>query len=275
MAKKMYYTQEEASEKLGVTPADLQGYVQQGKLRVFQDGAKNMFRTDEIDALAGAGEEEIELAPADTSTEDVISLADTGEPAPPGKEDTVITAEGISIFDDEDLEIEEADPMAKTQVAPPLEDQLSSDSVGGGSGLLDLTRESDDTSLGAEILDHIDMEGAIGSSIAASVEPEPEEHEARAAIAAAPVSVEAIDPTAGLFCGFIVGAAIVALLMGVVALAAMMGVLPGYLQAMQENLLMVAVGTVVVVGLSALGGFLIGKSAAARELALRQVGSQT
>ena len=33
--------------------------------------------------------------------------------------------------------------------------KLSLESVGSGSGLLDLTRESDDTSLGAELLDEI------------------------------------------------------------------------------------------------------------------------
>jgi PAS domain S-box-containing protein len=66
------------------------------------------------------------------------------EPKTPGKEDTVITAEGISIFDDEDLEIEAADPMAKTQIAPSLDDQVAIEGVGSGSGLLDLTRESDE-----------------------------------------------------------------------------------------------------------------------------------
>lgn len=58
---------------------------------------------------------------------------------------------GISVFDDEEIGIE-TDPMGETQIAasvPELE------SVGSGSGLLDLTRESDDTSLGPELLDVI------------------------------------------------------------------------------------------------------------------------
>ena len=47
--------------------------------------------------------------------------------------------------------------MAQTQVTQPAVDQeqLALESVGSGSGLLDLTRESDDTSLGAELLDEI------------------------------------------------------------------------------------------------------------------------
>ena len=47
--------------------------------------------------------------------------------------------------------------MAQTQMTKPTVDDedLALDSVGSGSGLLDLTRESDDTSLGAELLDEI------------------------------------------------------------------------------------------------------------------------
>ena len=54
--------------------------------------------------------------------------------------------------------------MAKPQIAPALEEQIATEGVGSGSGLLDLTRESDDTSLGAEVLDNIadGMEGTGG-----------------------------------------------------------------------------------------------------------------
>src|SRR5207248_2496317 len=50
---------------------------------------------------------------------------------------------------------ESADPSAQTNIASNVPDQVSLESVGSGSGLLDLTRESDDTSLGAELLDEI------------------------------------------------------------------------------------------------------------------------
>ncbi|MEC9373130.1 MAG: helix-turn-helix domain-containing protein, partial [Planctomycetota bacterium] len=56
---------------------------------------------------------------------------------------------GISIFDADDLE--EADPSAVTQVSDQGIGEISLENVGGsGSGLMDLTRESDDTSLGAD-----------------------------------------------------------------------------------------------------------------------------
>jgi hypothetical protein len=59
---------------------------------------------------------------------------------------------GINVFGEDS--VEHADPLAQTAISPQS-DQVSLDSVGSGSGLLDLTRESDDTSLGAELLDEI------------------------------------------------------------------------------------------------------------------------
>ena len=49
----------------------------------------------------------------------------------------------------------EDDDSAETRVADAVDEELSLEAVGSGSGLLDLTRESDDTSLGAELLDEV------------------------------------------------------------------------------------------------------------------------
>ena len=61
----------------------------------------------------------------------------------------------------------EDDDSAETRVADAVDEELSLESVGSGSGLLDLTRESDDTSLGAELLDEVwedDSEGEFDGS---------------------------------------------------------------------------------------------------------------
>lgn len=63
---------------------------------------------------------------------------------------------GVSVFDAD--EVDDTDPMAQTQVNRPVigDEEAAIENVGSGSGLLDLTRESDDTSLGAaELLDEI------------------------------------------------------------------------------------------------------------------------
>lgn len=61
---------------------------------------------------------------------------------------------GINVFGDEP---ERADPMAQTAISSGVGSvaDLNLEGIGSGSGLLDLTRESDDTSLGAELLDEI------------------------------------------------------------------------------------------------------------------------
>ena len=53
-----------------------------------------------------------------------------------------------------------ADPGAQTAINQSVADQVNLEGVGSGSGLLDLTRESDDTSLGAELLDEITPGGS-------------------------------------------------------------------------------------------------------------------
>lgn len=59
---------------------------------------------------------------------------------------------GINVFDDDELD-EHVDPLAQTAVTDVA--GLALDGIGSGSGILDLTRESDDTSLGAELLEEI------------------------------------------------------------------------------------------------------------------------
>jgi hypothetical protein len=268
MAKKMYYTEEEAAEKLGVSLVVLAGLVRDQKLRVFKDGARNMHRCDEVDALAESGavaggdQEEIELTPSDSSGgSSVISLADTTEtPTGAGKDDTVITAEGISIFDEGEAGVETADPMAKTQITMSMEDQAAIEGAGTGSGLLDLTRESDDTSLG-EVLDRIDMEGPAPAEEPVSGEPVL----AGVGVAsAAAVAAAEMDPIAGFFNGLVVGCAAVALVLGAVALAAMLEVVPGYLDVLAQYKIVALGGCAVIAVLAGGLGFFLTQAAAVK-----------
>ena len=59
MAKKMYYTEEEAAAQLGVSAEQRAAYIAEKKIRVYQDGMKKMFKAAEIDALATPTEQEI------------------------------------------------------------------------------------------------------------------------------------------------------------------------------------------------------------------------
>lgn len=153
---KMFYTLDEAAEQLGIGPDDVRELASQGKLQQFRDRDKLMFKREQVDALNAenqAGDDTGQaMALADSSDTDQIDLAK--EPSKPRKEDPR-QATGVSVFDQG--EVEPADPAAQTQVTQPAieDEELALESVGSGSGLLDLTRESDDTSLGAELLEEI------------------------------------------------------------------------------------------------------------------------
>ncbi|MHC4294486.1 MAG: helix-turn-helix domain-containing protein [Planctomycetota bacterium] len=253
--KKMYYSEEEAAGKLGVGVEQLTDYAREGKLQQYQDGPRKVYRASQVEELAaslGQGETaEIELTPAGDTN---LGLSDSGI-GEGTKEGTAISNIGISIFDDEDLGVEVADPMAKTQISPSLEEQIALEGTGSGSGLLDLTRESDDTSLGAEVLDHIDMESSVAPGLG---------EEAPA--------VEAMDASAGLFSGLIVGATLVTMVLTVAVLAAMSDQSFALLETLKNQLLIVFGGAVVAVIACGAVGMMLGKSIAARHKAVGKAG---
>jgi hypothetical protein len=145
---------------------------------------------------------------------------------------------GINVFGPDDEGGGSVDPGAQTAISGGLREQVNLEGVGSGSGLLDLTRESDDTSLGA-VLDEItpggtapgrralsDTGAAVGTGIAGLSE-EVSAPTSRRASGAAPVQyVQQIDPMAGLFGGAALGAAIVLMYGIFVLIAAIVGTKP-------------------------------------------------
>jgi hypothetical protein len=193
----MFYTAKEAAERLNTTEQSLKELARGGKLREFRDAGTFNYKIEDVEALAAAAapvrptaEEdekvsagvsggEIILEPADDSSielaaagSDVLNLEDadtedsalgTGTAAVKAKEDTVVPSVGVNVFDDDDLD-EHVDPLAQTAVTDVA--GLGIDGTGSGSGILDLTRESDDTSLGAELLEEIySGEGEEGAAV--------------------------------------------------------------------------------------------------------------
>ncbi|TVQ32661.1 MAG: hypothetical protein EA376_04670 [Phycisphaeraceae bacterium] len=189
---KMFYSLEEAADKLGKSQDEVREMAKEGRLQEFRDRDKLMFKVDQVDLLSGdeGGEDPSDLSSviplADSTPGDNPALSDSGSMtdfdmsesdiggsasssgtelpladsvgAGPGGSDSggdfdISEGEspkqktGVSIFDADELD--DADPSAVTQVSDGGLDDLSLEPVGSGSGLLDLTRESDDTSLGA------------------------------------------------------------------------------------------------------------------------------
>lgn len=157
---KMFYTLEEAAQKLGTDEQSVKDMAARNELQQFRDGDKLMFKRDQIDAKSSSGASDGPIPLADSGVNDAIDLK--AETAAPVGEDAR-EATGVSVFDAGEVDL--ADPMAQTQVTQPIidDEDLALESVGSGSGLLDLTRESDDTSLGAELLDEIYPGGDTGT----------------------------------------------------------------------------------------------------------------
>lgn len=180
---KTFYSSKEAAQKLGLTEADLKDQVKKGTLREFRDAGNINYKVDEIDKLAAqlrasgsksgsaaasaSASGEIVLEPIEDSG---INLASSGTDvlrldavdaddttaglshARKAKEGTVVPSVGVNVFDDDELD-EMVDPLAQTAVTDVA--GLGIEGMGSGSGILDLTRESDDTSLGAELIEEI------------------------------------------------------------------------------------------------------------------------
>jgi hypothetical protein len=164
-----------------------------------------------------------------------------------------------------DESVEHADPMAQTAISQGVSDQLNLDGVGSGSGLLDLTRESDDTSLGAELLDEIAPgktraggtaagDTGVGTGLAGQADT----RGARAGL----IAVEARDTTAGAFGGAALAASLFLMLGGLVLTSAVVGTRPGLVRTLTEQGFIVVFG--IGLGLAlifGIVGLLVGKSA--------------
>lgn len=157
---KMFYTLEEAAEKLGKSAAEVQKMAESGQLQEFRDRDRLMFKKEQVDLVAGGHDDDAvhlgdELEP--------LSLSSSGSGSALGMDSGHKEGTGISIFDPD--ETEHADPSAQTQVtASGLDAGFELDSASSGSGLLDLTKEADDTSLGADLLEDVYGQETMGAT---------------------------------------------------------------------------------------------------------------
>ena len=157
-----------------------------------------------------------------------------------------------------------ADPSAQTAITPSAQ-EINLESVGSGSGLLDLSRERDDTSLGA-VLEEIGPGAGRpeDTGLTAGVDlEEPRGGIDRAPLA--PVYVAAYDPMSEAFGWAALGASLVALF-GIFALiAGVLGTWPTVIQWFDEKFkgnqgIMAAVVSLVLVGIFFVIGMLVGKA---------------
>ena len=219
---KMFYSMDEVCAKLGKTPDEVSKMVSSGQIQEFRDRDRLMFKAEQIDMLAGdedSGEVKLDLetgaglSGSGLSLEDEssIGLADSRE------------GTGISVFDtDHGL-----DESEQTQVGD-VDEELTLDAVGSGSGLLDLTRESDDTSLGAALLEEVysgeeNIEMPANASGLFDAAPDAPVTAGGVAVAM-PVLIETYDGAgSGLGIGLMVGALVALICLAIIVIVGVSG----------------------------------------------------
>jgi len=162
----------------------------------------------------------------------------------------------------------EDDDSAETRVADAVDEELSLESVGSGSGLLDLTRESDDTSLGAELLDEVwegeesGEFGATASGLFESSEPEqPASVAADAPMGLAVAHAEVYDGKwSGAGVGFLVGATVSLVAVCIMLTTSIMGVSPRLGAMVTGDLMIWGGGFAAFAVIAGLIGMFIGKA---------------
>jgi hypothetical protein len=234
-----------------------------GQLQEFRDRDKLVFKREQVDLLGG-GEPGAEIPLADSG--DPIGLADdrTGSGSGPGIAESAKERSGISIFESDDTE--NSDPSAQTQVTSSVGGMpaVQLDPGASGSGLLDLTQTSDDTSVGANLLQDVYKGGDAGGSGAAPAlfEPAGVASDVGAAAMAgagggAGMMMVAAEPWdgagSGLAGGLALGMIVISALLLLIVLMAMVGSnAMGLLPLLAGNLMMyvgILAGVVLVFGL--------------------------
>ncbi|MFT5423457.1 MAG: hypothetical protein ACI89L_001234 [Phycisphaerales bacterium] len=163
MANKMFYTVEEAAAKLGMSVEEVQGLGDSGQLQEFRDRDRLMFKREQVDLLAGheGGDDEIdEITLAESGELEPLSLSSSGSGSAFSSASGTDT--GVSIFDPDDSG---ADANADTLVT------AFGDAGASGSGLANMAFESDDTSLGGDLLADLgdsSADSAMGSAMGGS-----------------------------------------------------------------------------------------------------------
>ncbi|MDD5327048.1 MAG: helix-turn-helix domain-containing protein [Phycisphaerae bacterium] len=175
----MFYSLQEVSAKLNKTEEEVKEIIKQGRLREFRDGSNLLFKVDEVESLMS----DTSMATSKKASakqmpdEDEISLAPEKDESD-GADSTAMTGKGIEVLGEADDDYKLADDtLSETKAVSDagsladdilgetkatsgeasleeIEEDVNLDTFGSGSGLLDLSLQADDTSLGG-ILDEI------------------------------------------------------------------------------------------------------------------------
>ena len=303
----MFYSLQEVAAKLNKTEEEVKEIIRQGRLREFRDGPNLLFKVDEVEALMSdtsiAASRKASAKAKQVTEGDEISLAPEPSEGPAeesessGADTTATAGKGIDVLGEADGDYKLADDtLSETKVVPDegslagdtlgatkaasgeasleeIEEDVNLDTFGSGSGLLDLSLQADDTSLGG-ILDEIytpegkeGKEGAEASAVEVAAEAEqliPDEGLAEPepgpeAPAIAQVHAEPAPDVISNAFGIMLFLPLLAIVYtAIVAVAGFNNMMPSALTAIQKLIWYIVIGAVVASGLIVGVAFMLG-----------------
>jgi hypothetical protein len=302
----MFYSLQEVAAKLNKTEEEVKEIIRQGRLREFRDGPNLLFKVDEVEALMSdtsiAASRKASAKAKQVTEEDEISLAPESsegpdeESEPSGADTTATAGKGIDVLGEADGDYKLADDtLSETKIVPDegslddtlgatkaasgeasleeIEGDVNLDTFGSGSGLLDLSLQADDTSLGG-ILDEIytpggkeGKEGAEASAVEVAAEAEqliPDEGLAEPepgpeAPAIAQVYAEPAPDVISNAFGIMLFLPLLAIVYtAIVAVAGFNNMMPAILTAIQRLIWYIVIGAVLAAGLIVGVAFMLG-----------------
>jgi len=269
---KMFYTTEEVAEKLGKSVDEVREMARKGQIQEFRDRDKVMFKVDQIDLIAGDDTEPSIPLALDDSEQSFAPL--TSPESEPASEPLDLSGTGIPALDASasGSAIGLADSVGSSAPAAPVGARSET------SSLLDLTRESEETSLGAELLEDIyssednveipgassglfDAAGDDGGEAPAMIGGRGDDALQPFAPVLAAASVEQVDPGwSGLAAGLMVGTLLGVLALGLVAIVVLGGGASPLAGSFAANLYAWAGGLLGITLVSGIAGFFIGRA---------------
>ena len=150
---KMFLTMEEAAEEIGMSVDDVKKMIEEGKLQEFKQNDEVMIKSDQLALAADDGEVNLD----DSVIGDAMSLEDSFSDMIELDDDASSSGSAIGLADSNEATGISAFDTALAQEPPAAavtgdDDFNLEDNLESGSQMLDLTRESDDSMVGAELM---------------------------------------------------------------------------------------------------------------------------
>jgi hypothetical protein len=290
MATKSFYTLEETAKRLGWNVDKVNQTADSGKLTRVQHEGQAKFRVEEVEILAmksGSGDSGAGFGLLEDSTAGggPIGLADSGPGmSSPSSSKGGSSSKPSSLLDDSVLGLADSTPKGTKGMGGgiDLNDQtgisalsgrgkgedgveIGLETVGSGSGLLDLTRESEETALGAELIEQVysgEGESAPGrSGLFDAVTSDPTIGSSAPIGSTGMVAAEAYDGAwSGVGTGVLVAAFAGIVVSGLIAVSAAMGAGSAVANAFSGNILAWAGSLAGITAVFGLVGFFVGKA---------------